>query len=550
MVGVAQGRGWSLRRGLSGWMNRSCVPVMAMAVFAAGALAADRSPARPWVDLSLDSLGVPAISPQFLSAGASMLTVDFVDSSHLLVTFGTRDLVPREPDDPPDDDDRMVAAELVELPSGKILASTKWHMHDHRQYLWRLGKGRFLVRVRNTLFMLTPRALMKTSNPLAPVAFPQQTGIPVVSVLSPDASVVMVESLMTPLPTASEGAKLQTAADSGDSADEDAGQESATPKVLIGFYRIDGGDAPDAAIRIDPAGAVRAPGLLALPLDHDGYLWPGDAKRDSWSLSFNSYGGSSRQVGSVDSSCMPRLQLVSRFEYLALACQGSTDRISLKAFGMDGHETWEEGFGASIGRPVFAFAPEAGRFAMSRIVSAVGDVDPAMVIPDDATQEVRVYQTESGDLLLKASCTPVERNAENFDLSEDGLLAVVVNNHKLQVYKLPEPSKRDRDDLKAAAAFAPPVFDGPVNLARLEAPATGADEEKGSATEPAAGNAGHAPAKTAGAAASAGPSEAGGAAASGDNAGDGGDTEAAPRKPPTLLEPGEHPEFKGAKPPE
>ena len=31
-----------------------------------------------------------------------------------------------------------------------------------------------------------------------------------------------------------------------------------------------------------------------------------------------------------------------------------------------------------------------------------------------------MYQTESGDLLLKVPTNPVTRFAENFDLSEDG----------------------------------------------------------------------------------------------------------------------------------
>jgi hypothetical protein len=93
---------------------------------------------------------------EFLLAGSSMLTVDFVDKDHLLITFGVRRLMKREPDPPPDDDDRTVGAVLVELPSGKVLARTEWRLHDRWQYLWNLGHGRFLLRVRDSLTILAP----------------------------------------------------------------------------------------------------------------------------------------------------------------------------------------------------------------------------------------------------------------------------------------------------------------------------------------------------------------------------------------------------------
>ena len=62
----------------------------------------------------------------------------------------------READPLPDDDDRTIGACLVELPSGKVLARTEWRDHDRLQYLWNLGHGRFLLRVRDRLTMIAP----------------------------------------------------------------------------------------------------------------------------------------------------------------------------------------------------------------------------------------------------------------------------------------------------------------------------------------------------------------------------------------------------------
>jgi hypothetical protein len=558
----------------------AAMPAMALAVTAR---AADKPVARPWVTFSLPSLGVPSIPPQFFEQGMSMLTVDFVDNSHLLLTFGTRGLIPRLPGDPPGDDDRMVAAELVELPSGHIVARTDWHLHDHGRYLWRLGNGRFLVRSRDTLFALTPRALLHEANPLASIAFPQRTGWPAAALLSPDASLVMVETVLPtaatlsgPLPQASTTGSMTGPAPPAraQAASDDDADPDKPIQVSIDFYRLSGGDTPEAPFTVSGAGVVRAPTFLAIPIDHDGYLWPGDPNRDRWPLSFNEYSGKELAVGAVDSTCVPRLQMVSAFEFVAFACQGSDDRLKLQAFGMDGHEMWEEGFGSAYGQPVFAFAPAAGRFAMSRISSMVTDPGPESAIPGDAEQEVRVYQTESGDLLLRVASTPVMRNAENFDLSPDGRLAAVVTGGAVQVYKLPAPSARDMKDLQEAASLAPPVSDGMVRLTRLVMPAADSATVGSAAAATPAGPAAPAPAAVPAAgvpavgavAAGTGGAPVGGAAkmetassAAGSGAvaapapvqasvGDSGDSaEGAPRKPPTLLEPGETPEFKGAK---
>jgi hypothetical protein len=285
-----------------------------------------------------------------------------------------------------------------------------------------------------------------------------------------------------------------------------------------------------------------------------------------WPLRFNGYDGKAIPVGAVDSSCIPRLEMVSRFEYVAFACQGSDDRVKLQAFGMDGHETWEEGFGASFGAPVFAYAPVAGRFAMSRISTALPDAGTTATLPDDATQEVRVYQTESGDLLLRAPASPVMRFAENFDLSEDGREAVVINRGAVEVYKLPAPSARDRKDLAEAAKFAPPVSDGAVELRALVVSAgRSPDEAGGNGAGAESASTGARTAQAEAAVAAAGGSGGGSGSGGGENGaeataataasptpvvganGAGNEADSGPRKPPTLLLPGESPEFQGAK---
>ena len=84
----------------------------ALVAWVAGGSAWARVPDPP-IRIPLQPLGYQSIVQDFLLQGNSMLTVDFVDSDHLLVTFGVRRLMTREVDPPPDDDDRMVEAVLL-----------------------------------------------------------------------------------------------------------------------------------------------------------------------------------------------------------------------------------------------------------------------------------------------------------------------------------------------------------------------------------------------------------------------------------------------------
>ena len=437
-----------------------CAAALMMSSCAWGAEAGEKPDLtpQPWVTISLGTLGVPAIPQSFLQVGSSMLTLDVVDDTHLLLTFSSRGLVPRVPNDPPSDEDRMVAAELVELPTGKIVARTDWHMHDHGRFLWRLGHGRFLVRTQHQLFVVTPGARLDTPDPLKPMRFPAREGTPVLAVVSPDKTMVMVETLAP-----KKKDNVQAAGGSMIVTDS-------KPEVMIDFYRLSGGDAPGVPLTLKGAGVVSAPAPLLLPMDADGYLWPTELKHGLWPVSFNEFGGRVVKIVDMESSCPPRLQMVSRFEFLAFTCRGSEARVRMRSYGMDGHETWEETLTGTYGVPELAYAPDAGRFALSRMMSPAGDLNFGQVIPDGATQEVRVYQTESGNLLLKVPTSPVTRFAENFDLAEDGLVAAVVNAGVIQVFRLPPPSAQDRKDLAEAKSFSPPVSDAPVNFARLTRP--------------------------------------------------------------------------------
>lgn len=544
-------------------------------------LVAEKPPAASF-RIPLANLGFPGYAPVLLRVGTySMSTMHLLDNNHLLFTYSMRTLVPRLPGDDVNDSDRLVAAEILELPSGKVLARTQWRLHDHGRYLWRAGQGVFVLRTADELSTFAPLRGLASGTAFQRVALPHRPGLPQIVASSPDGAILMLE--------------VQRPEDDAVSGDDDSG----TPKpkhTTIEFFRISAPEQQDAPIELTSAGAVGAPGLLRLVLDGDGYLWAEDVSRNNWQVSFNEYGGRSQNLTTIHSSCAPRVSLLSRGEFLLESCQGINDSPMLSVYGFDGHEDWEEPFSEDLQPPTVVAAPQGGRFVLSRLIANKSGTGIYDLAPDDPlSQEIRVYQTGSGDMLLRLQCAVPERTAENFDLSPDGSTLAVLGRDAIEIYKLPPLTARDRKDLADVRTMTPPLSHGPVVLARITRPVgserkllkvedraegtagpsgTGVADGGGSG-DPAAGGsgsagsgAGDATVKPAAVADAGSAPAAPGAVADGPRASKAapetagqtagqtaqsqgaapaaaGDAVSTHRKPPTLLNPGESAEFKG-----
>lgn len=531
----------------AGWLRsrsrllRVAVGLTACGVFSGAGVATAETPPKPALRLALSDLGFPGYTISLMHAGASMATVHALDSSHVLFTYSLRSLVPRLPGDDANDTDRQVAAVLVEVPSGKVLARTKWRLHDHGRYLWSIGRGVFVVRSGSQLSLLAPLETMEKGEPLQRYALPHRAGTPVAVQGSPDGRILMVEL---------EQESRKRAED-----DEEDGHR---PKhYILEFFRIAPAAEGKGQLTVSGAGAIGSTIPLHLPIDGDGYLWAEDGERGKWMISFNEFGGRQEKLAPVMSSCHPRLSLLSRAEFLVETCRGSDQQPMLASYGFDGHENWEEPFGETLQPPVLALAPEVGRFAMSRLTAASsGAPVSGLGAEDTIAQELRVYQVESGDMLFHLQCAPAVRSAENFDLSPDGKMLTVLGPETLDFYTLPGLSARDRSDLAEVRTMLPPEGTGAVVLSRITAPIRQSREVDSDAL-PSAGlpNAGSAAPAAAPASGSSTQSSASSRAAQQDpaaaattasaNGSNSAVSADAARKPPTLLNPGEHPEFKG-----
>src|ERR1700712_5212257 len=233
---------------------RALTALLVLTALAAHAL--PRAP-QPVLKLNLTELGFPGVPQALQEAGASTLTVHFVDGTHLLVTYSLRGLVERIPGDPVNDDDRAVAALLVEIPSGKVLARTRWHLHDHGQYLWSLGNGRFLVRMRSTLVAVAPLANIGTADPFRQMPFVQTHGVIDAILVSPEGDLVTVETSPPRKPV-----EPRTMLNM-----HDPYVRPERPPETFHFVRVSGSGGPESPLKAEVSGSVRARGVGLIPVN-------------------------------------------------------------------------------------------------------------------------------------------------------------------------------------------------------------------------------------------------------------------------------------------
>ena len=428
-------------------------------------------PPGPAIRIPLDSLGFQPQPEQFLLAGSSMITLNYVDNHHLLFTFRVHRLMPRIADDPPDDEDRVIEAVLLETPSGRVLARTDLRLHDNGQYLWSLGHGRFLLRTRDTLTTFAPMANLASGQPFRQRPFLTTTRRIGAVLLSPENDLLIVETAeqmppVAPSPTPLFGpAPKPTPAPLGRPDDPDP--------VTLSFYRLSMPAESGNEVTAIVAGTARSITFGALAATGAGHIGVVDEGRQHWAFDFHPYHGQVKELAPFDSICRPRPQFVSNSEFISFGCHSGNAPRVLGGFNMRGEEMWEQNLYGEFAAVSFAFAPSSGRFALERVLGGASADDIAPITPEAFTgQNVVVYQTESGKQLLHVDCSPIARAGQNFALSQDGMGLAVIHAGAIEVYSLPPLSAKDQAEVKEARALVPEPSALPVEFATASATST------------------------------------------------------------------------------
>jgi hypothetical protein len=450
-----------------GWLRVLCVLSLLALLTVASRLqgfSAGPKTSGPELKIPLEPIGFLPPAARMLAGGGPLFTLNYVDDTHLLFTYYTRGLLPRLPDATPDDMDGLVAGVLLELPSGKVLARTQWRMRDRDQYLWSIGHGRFLVRIRSRLVLLNPMGKLGSGDAFEEEpfgTFARQIGF---ITTSPGGDLLIVETVPPPKPKLIGGAASAAALAATQSPKPKP--EPAKPDVQVFFFRmiLDKKPGQPEVFQRRSAGVVAALNLISVPANAEGFLSSSKESRGVYLFDFHTHDGKKAELSPYETTCAPRPFFVSRSEFIAFGCHGA-DKPQIGGFNLKGEHAWIEVLSNDHLSPLIVSAPAAGRFALSRMAVLGGIIDPQNIIPRELkTQEITVRQNHDGRMLLKVMADPVQRPAQNFDLSPDGLSLAVMRTGNIEVYRLPALSGNDVTALKLAAAMEPAKNDARVVL--------------------------------------------------------------------------------------
>jgi hypothetical protein len=399
--------------GMGRWRGMRALPALLAVVVCAVCYASGpkQNGPDPDVRIAVGPLGYMAPSPFYLTSRLSSISLDFIDNNHLLFTFRQPGLMKRLPNEPRDDDDQMIRALVLELPSGKVDSSAEWRMHDRSRYLWRLSNGLFLVRQHSNLFAtdqtLQFRPFLNSETALESVQ------------ISPDRRWIAIEA---------EGKNEDH--ESLASTSPSLGNIAPDDKPVQIFIL----NAESRAI-IAHAQTFNA---VEVPMIGDGHLQAIEGRQNKWIIRYLPFKGEARQLTEIESSCHPTEEPVSHDVTLIFACPRSGNDHLVSAINLDGKLLWQQRWDGRYIWPTFQLTQDGSRFAYSslEVSHPVGPMDP---VDQDSIvkQMVGVFDTKSGQLLLAKNATPILSAGQNYALSPDGSRFAILREGALEVYNLP-----------------------------------------------------------------------------------------------------------------
>ncbi len=402
---------------------------------------------KPAASIPVQPLGFEPPSMFYLADRQSSLTLNFIDDTHLLFTFRVNALIHRNAsNDQPGDQDQVIQADVLDIPTAKVLHSTRWTMHDHQRYLWSLGHGKFLVRIGNALYQtgssLTLRPFLTPTHPLTLIN------------ISPGRKYLSVETEVPADP-----AQIAPEVDL-------QGRVLAEPRhVNLAIY---------PAGSAHPLFHTHSLHPLELPVMHDGFLELLSAKAQKgrgnvWlirEIKFQGLNDStthlpsrlpSRDIFTFQSDCHPALLPLSATVVLT-GCAGDGADHLMTAVNLNGKRLWQQWWQARYLWHTMAYASDGSRFALGSLMTdqPLATLGPGS-ISDVKRQLVGVFDTTTGQLVLVRDANPIVSAGQNFALNATGTRFAILRNQAIEVYNLPPSNPAPPANPAKLAAKNPPT---------------------------------------------------------------------------------------------
>lgn len=390
--------------------------------------AADPSPVRatvlPALTIPIEPLGFTEPAAFYLGTRNSLVSLDFLDENHLLLTFRVPGLIHRDHRDPAgsDSEERRVRALVLSLPGGAVEAETVWTLHDRKRYLWMLDNGQFLLRDRDQLELGDASLQVKPF-----LRFPG----PVLWVEMDPNRKYLVAGSSEPPTSASRAGMVPSPANSAATLVSDSDAPSTEPDLVLRILRRDSG-------KVMLVSHIKS--AIHLPINADGYLdtLRGDGK--TWTVNLNRFEGGSTALGKIDSYCSPELDFLSPRAFLATTCE-SDGSPRIMALTTGGRRLWESpGSGSSVW-PILVTGASGSRLARETLMvnHDVGAFAP-LGTDDIKGQDVQVFDTATGKVVLRAQASPTFDAGGNVAISPSGRRVAIIMAEGIQVFDLAAPT--------------------------------------------------------------------------------------------------------------
>ena len=369
------------------------------------------TPLAPAIHIDLGPLGyrVPRTSAPYELSPAEGLY--FVDADHILITFRIADLMPRLPDGLPSDEDRMIHAVVLELPSGRITAAANWRLHDHLQFIWPMSGGRFLVRQRNRL-MVTDASMR-----LHPFLRPAMRLASVQ--VSQDGKTLIVETEMERHSAEEHKRVLEQARE----------KKLAPPAEDVRVMVVD-------TERRSVIAESREQGAIPLHLIRDGYVEVVPRRWGRWELRYVPFNGAAKSLATFSSKCEPKVDILNSDAVLVANCPSVVGGNGVMALSLESKPLWTVGSDRNLAAPRFTASSDGGTVALSRLKVAE-PVDIRMPTVREANivgQQIDLFDAASGKVRLEATAWPARVYGQDYALSPDGQKLAVLKTDKVEIF--------------------------------------------------------------------------------------------------------------------
>lgn len=368
---------------------------------------------RPAVVIPIGPLGYlpPGEFPSFHYHAA--VSLHFIDATHLLFAFSYPGLLRRDDNCSFSDSQRMVRAVVLDIPSGRIEKQTNWQLYDFSDFLWGIGQGEFLLRrctrIDTVGVDLVPRPLISAAGPIEGVTF------------SPDRSIAVIE---TKLPSTRKSSLPEF--------QEEDRKSLSGHNIDVSFVRL-------RPLRV--IAHTRLPIPADLPVLSRGVLETLTAPGNRWIMNLHGFSGKERQIGVVQSYCMPALKALSENVFVAEICPTKKKRL-FQAFDLSGKSLWTIPLNPNRHNVRFLLTENGKRFAIETLhaTQPLAALDP-LNKSDIDVEIVEIYDTQTGIEIGRFATTPIYTAGQNASFSPDGLKMAVIHHGAIEIYSLNQLAK-------------------------------------------------------------------------------------------------------------